>query len=77
MKLSIPVIFSPVRTMQAMLKPAIRLWADWYLIGISPSASFVKCTANNCGADIDLFISLSSERVETLEEIYESLFRRM
>ena len=70
-------IFSPVRTVQATLEPAIRPWANRFLIGISPSGSFAKGTANKSGTDIDLFISLSSRTGETLKEIYESLFTRM
>ena len=70
-------IFSPVRAMQATLEPAIRLWANRFLIGVTPSGSFAKGTANKSGTDIDLFISLSSETGETLKEIYESLFTRM
>ena len=44
-------IFSPVRTVQATLEPAIRLWANRFLIGISPSGSFAKGTANKSGTD--------------------------
>ena len=42
-------IFSPVRTVQATLEPAIRLWANRFLIGVSPSGSFAKGTANKSG----------------------------
>ncbi len=70
-------IFSPVRGVQATLEPAIREWANRFLIGVSPSGSFAKGTANKSGTDIDLFISLSPETKETLKEIYESLFARM
>ncbi|MEN2980428.1 nucleotidyltransferase domain-containing protein [Tistrella bauzanensis] len=70
-------IFSPVRAVQAALEPAIRQWANRFLIGVSASGSFAKGTANRSGTDIDLFISLSSETRETLKEIYESLFTRM
>ena len=70
-------IFSPVRGVQATLEPAIREWANRFLIGVSPSGSFAKGTANKSGTDIDLFISLSPETKETLKEIYESLFTRM
>ena len=70
-------IFSPVRAVQATLEPAIREWANQYLIGVSPSGSFAKGTANQSGTDIDLFVSLSADTRETLKEIYESLFTRM
>ena len=70
-------IFSPVRAVQTVLEPVIREWANRFLIGVSPSGSFAKGTANKSGTDIDLFISLSPETKETLKEIYESLFARM
>lgn len=70
-------IFSPVRGVQAILEPAIREWANRFLIGVTPSGSFAKDTANKSGTDIDLFISLSPETQETLKEIYESLFAKM
>ena len=65
-------IFSPVRAVQTTLEPAIRQWANRFLIGVRPSGSFAKGTANWSGTDIDLFISLFSETRETLNEIYES-----
>ncbi len=67
--------FSPVRSVQATLEPTIREWANRFLVGVSPSGSFAKGTANRSGTDIDLFISLSPETKETLKEIYESLFK--
>ena len=70
-------IFSPVRGVQAILEPAIRAWANRFLISVSPSGSFAKGTANRSGTDIDLFISLSPDTRETLKEIYESLFAHM
>lgn len=70
-------IFSPVRGVQATLEPALQQWANRFLIGISPSGSFAKGTANKTGTDIDLFISLSPETKETLKEIYDSLFAKM
>lgn len=70
-------IFSPVRAVQATLEPAIREWANRFLLSVSPSGSFAKGTANQSGTDIDLFISLSPDTRETLKEVYESLFTRM
>lgn len=70
-------IFSPVRGVQATLEPAIREWANRFLIAVSPSGSFAKGTANKSSTDIDLFISLSPETKETLKDIYETLFARM
>lgn len=69
--------FSPVRAVQATLQPILNQWANRYLIGVSPSGSFAKGTANRSGTDIDLFISLSADTRETLKEIYESLYARM
>lgn len=70
-------IFSPVRRVQATLEPAIREWANRFLLGVSPSGSFAKGTANKSGTDIDLFISLSPDTQETLKQIYETLFAKM
>lgn len=69
--------FSPVRAVQATLEPSLRQWASRFLIGVSPSGSFAKGTANRSGTDIDLFISLSAATGETLKQIYESLCARM
>jgi tRNA nucleotidyltransferase (CCA-adding enzyme) len=53
--------FSPVRGMQGMLYPIIQKWAGNRLLGVHPSGSFMKGTANMSGTDIDLFISLSEQ----------------
>ena len=70
-------LFSPVRSVQATLQPILSVWANKYLIGIHPSGSFAKGTANKSGTDIDLFISLSDSTPETLKQIYERLFEWM
>jgi len=70
-------IFSPVRSVQAILEPFIREWANKFLVSITPSGSFAKGTANKSSTDIDLFISLSPETKEALKEIYESLFKML
>lgn len=70
-------VFSPVRGVQAVVHPIIAGWAGNRLLNISPSGSFAKGTANKSGTDIDLFISLSEETVETLKDIYDKLFNRM
>ena len=44
---------------------------------MTPSGSFSKGTANLSGTDIDLFISVSSNVVETLREIYDKLERAL
>lgn len=69
--------YSPVRSVQAKIEPAIREWAGNYLSGVSPSGSFAKGTANHSGTDIDLFISLAQQTSATLKEIYDSLFKKM
>jgi hypothetical protein len=68
---------SPIRTVQAVLTPIIQQWAGDKLLGITPSGSFAKGTANRSGTDIDLFISLSPQTSETLKEIYDKLFNWM
>lgn len=69
--------FSPVRGVQAQVEPAIREWASTYLVGVSPSGSFAKGTANHSGTDIDLFISVTQQTPNTLKEIYDTLFKKM
>ena len=66
--------FSLVRGVKAIIEPAIREWANNWLVSIDPSGSFAKGTANHSGTDIDLFISLSQSATNTLKEIYETLF---
>ena len=63
-------LFSPVRNVQTRLEPIIREWAGGQLLGVSPSGSFAKGTANHSGTDIDLFISLAHDTTQTLKEIY-------
>jgi len=69
--------YSPVRSVQTTIQPFIQQWAGNLLLGVSPSGSFAKGTANKSGTDIDLFISLSEDTKETLGEVYESLFKKM
>lgn len=69
--------YSPVRSVQAKIEPAIREWTGNYLSGISPSGSFAKGTANHSGTDIDLFISLAQHTPDALKEIYDTLFKKM
>lgn len=70
-------IFSPLRKVQTIIMPVIQMWANRFLVGVSPSGSFLKGTANKSGTDIDLFISLSPETPESLSEIYNSLDRAL
>jgi predicted nucleotidyltransferase len=69
--------FSPVRGVLQQIQPIIGDWAGTQLLGVSPSGSFAKGTANHSGTDIDLFISLKENTTQTLKDIYESLFKRM
>ncbi|MEJ1938389.1 nucleotidyltransferase domain-containing protein, partial [Nostoc sp. NIES-2111] len=48
-------------------------WAGRYLLDIAPSGSYAKGTANRSGTDLDLFISLSPDTVETLSDIHKTL----
>ena len=69
--------YSPVRGVQTVLQPTIKVWAGTQLADMSPSGSFAKGTANRSGTDIDLFISLAQDTSGTLKEIYENLFTTM
>lgn len=69
--------YSPIRNVQAQIQPVITQWAGNLLLGVSPSGSFAKGTANRSGTDIDLFISLSQNTPETLKQVYDSLWQRM
>lgn len=69
--------FSPVRSVQAQVEPATREWAGEYLVGVSPSGSFAKGTANHSGTDIDLYISITDRTPNALKEIYDTLFNKM
>jgi hypothetical protein len=66
-------ISSPIRNVQFAIQPIITRWAGDKLLGISPSGSFAKGTANKSGTDIDLFISLSEQTIETLKDVYNNL----
>ena len=68
---------SPVRSTLVTLRPLIEAWANQFLVSITPSGSFAKGTANLRGTDIDLFISLSPQTAETLQQIYDSLFNKL
>lgn len=67
-------LFSPVRSVRQVVLPVVEPWANQYLLGVSPSGSFAKGTANSSSTDIDLFISLREDVPETLARIYKSLF---
>lgn len=58
---------SPVRGVQGVLAPILGSWGGGYLSSISPSGSVAKGTANRSGTDIDLFLSLTANRPNTLK----------
>ena len=64
---------SPLRAVANTLWPTIWTWANGHLLSVSPSGSFSKGTANLSGTDIDLFISVSPNVVETLRVVYDKL----
>ena len=68
---------SPVLSVQNVIGPVIKRWAGDKFLGLHPSGSFMKGTANKSGTDIDLFISLSEETQETLKEVYQKLFNTL
>lgn len=68
---------SPVRGVQTVLAPALQAWAGKQLLGVSPSGSFAKGTANASGTDIDLFVSLSETTTASLKQCYDTLFAAM
>jgi hypothetical protein len=68
---------SPLRLVEATLRPTIRTWANGHLLSVTPSGSFSKGTANLSGTDIDLFISVSPNVVENLREVYDKLERAL
>jgi hypothetical protein len=68
---------SPLRKVQTTLLPVIRTWANGHLLSVEPSGSFAKGTANTSGTDIDLFVSVSPNVVESLGEIYDTLERAL
>jgi hypothetical protein len=68
---------SPALKVIDTLRPAMVQWAGQSLVGLFPSGSFAKGTANHSGTDIDVFISLSSSVNETLKDIYSKLHGRM
>lgn len=68
---------SPLRKVRIMLWPIIWTWANGHLLSVEPSGSFAKGTANASGTDIDLFVSVSPNVVESLGEIYYTLERAL
>lgn len=54
--------------------PLITQWASGYLLETKLSGSHAKGTAIKICADVDIFISISSNLNKSLSEIYENLF---
>ena len=69
--------YSPVRGVLGALDPVLRKWGGQHIVGIRPSGSFAKGTAVKGGTDIDIFISLTSNLTDTLEQIYQTLFNAL
>ncbi|QRY30565.1 nucleotidyltransferase domain-containing protein [Variovorax sp. PDNC026] len=70
-------LFSTIRPVQRTLDAPIRAWGGNLILSIEPSGSFAKGTAVRTGTDIDLFVSLSSSTVESLADIYDTLFNAL
>jgi tRNA nucleotidyltransferase (CCA-adding enzyme) len=68
---------SPVIKVKNVIEPIAKEWAGNLLVGVNPSGSFAKGTANDSGTDIDLFVSLSSNTSTSLEDIYNSLHSKL
>ncbi|WP_222829236.1 hypothetical protein [Terriglobus saanensis] len=73
----VPGLLSPLWSVQRELSPLVTEWANGRLLNMTPSGSYAKGTCNLNGTDIDLFISLEPQTIETLEEIHNKLFNRL
>jgi hypothetical protein len=54
--------------------PSLRIWANKYLSSIGPSGSFAKGTGVLGTTDLDVFIGITNDAPENLQELYESLY---
>jgi len=70
-------LFSSAEREAAQLMPIIRSWAGENLISLNLSGSFAKNTEILSSTDIDLFVSLRASTLESLREIYESLYAEL
>jgi hypothetical protein len=68
---------SPALFVPGVIRPVIEQWAGRYLLDMTPSGSYAKGTANRSGTDLDLFISLSPDTVETLSDIHKTLITKL
>lgn len=70
---------SPVVSTAMFFKVLAEQWAGNALRSVSVAGSFAKGTAVSSslvgGSDVDLFISLKAENTNTMNELYEMLFR--
>jgi hypothetical protein len=63
----------PGAQVRSALLPFITSWAGPQLHEVRVSGSYAKATAINGGTDVDLFVSLKSDTLQTLGQIYNSL----
>lgn len=65
------------QTVREEMLPILRSWAPDCLRQVSLSGSYAKGTAIRGGSDVDLFVSLDCNTSMTLEQIYESLCKKL
>lgn len=63
--------------MREELRPVIVRWAGTQLSNVTVSGSYAKGTAVVGGTDVDLFISLKQDTVQSLRDIFESLAQHL
>ncbi len=68
---------SPIHPAVNAVVPILTGWAGNWLIDIFYSGSHAKGTAIQGGADVDLFISLHPDTPETLQDVYNKLYRHV
>ncbi len=65
---------SPAEQLGALVAGPIRTWAGQQLSSLEYSGSYAKETGVHGVSDVDIFVSLKGDTLETLKELYESLF---
>ena len=68
---------SPALSVRGVLLPMLTHWANGYLNSVTPSGLFAKVTANKHVTDIDLFVSMNPATPGSLEDMYNSLGKRL
>ena len=63
----------PAANALGVVVPSLRTWANKYLSTIGPSGSFAKGTGVLGTTDLDVFVGITNNAPENLQEIYESL----